>query len=131
VTDVLLARWAMADQTKSSDPRIRKQALSACKHAVRVTRTSPVGKPFTLLLKGRVAYLSGDSARARREWQRAAAAAERLQMRREVGLALYDIGRTTAPDDPDRPTYLARAAEIFEMLGASAALADVRQAIAT
>jgi class 3 adenylate cyclase/tetratricopeptide (TPR) repeat protein len=128
VTEVLLADWAMVESDASGSPA-RAKALEAWKHAARVTRTSPVCRPQALLLKGRVSFLSGKLARARREWRQAAAAAEKLEMRREIGLAMYEIGRTTAPDDPRRTSNLTRAADIFQVLGARADLAETRRAM--
>jgi adenylate cyclase len=127
VIEVLVARWALGPKSRNS--HVKAKALVACKLAARVTRTSPVCRPHTLLMRGRTSFLSGQLGKARRHWQRAALVAERLQMRREVGLALYEIGRTTASSDPGRLLNLARAADIFEMLGADADLANARRAM--
>jgi hypothetical protein len=131
VCEVLLANWAMLGETHSRTAEAKAKAYTACRHAARVTRTSPVGRPHVLLLRGRAAFLSGRPGEARRHWRRAALIAERLQMRREVGLALYEIGRTSAPNDPRGPSNLARAAQIFETLGTSADLVRAEQAIST
>jgi hypothetical protein len=101
----------------------------ACKYARRAARTSPVCQPQLLLLRGRVAFLSGRRRRARRMWAKAASTAEKLQMRREHGLALYEMGRVSRSSDPDRNSCLSRAATIFEAIGASADFAAARQAL--
>jgi hypothetical protein len=50
-------------------------------------------------------------------------------MRRESGLALFEIGRLARSADPLRFSYLSRAAEIFEAIGAKADLAATRKAL--
>ena len=125
VADVLLARWA----NEGDQRNVASQALLACKHAARVTRMSPVCRPQTLLLLGRAALLSGRSAKAQRLWDSAAEAARTLQMPREFGLALYQIGQTKARDDPERASNLFRAADIFESVGVQPDLAAARRAL--
>jgi len=127
VTEVLLAKWAEDREGVGSFARSR--ALLACKHAARVTRMSPVCRPQALLLLGRAALLSGRPAKARRLWSSAAMAAKKLQMPRELGLALYEIGQTKSHDDPERSSNLVRAADIFEGVGAKPDLAAVRRAL--
>jgi class 3 adenylate cyclase/tetratricopeptide (TPR) repeat protein len=105
-------------------------AREAMRHARRATRASAVCRPQSLLMRGRLNYLSARPRRARRLWQKAAAAAERLGMRRDYGLALYEIGRTSPPGDALRPQYLLRAAEIFETLGAQSDLQSTHEALA-
>jgi tetratricopeptide (TPR) repeat protein len=88
-------------------------AREAMRHARRATRASAVCRPQSFLMRGRLTHLSARPRRARRLWQKAAAAAERLGMRRDYGLALYEIGRATPPGDTLRSQYLLRAAENF------------------
>jgi hypothetical protein len=76
-----------------------------------------------------MAFLSGSTDRARSDWRGAAAIADRLQMPQEIGLALYEIGRTSASNDPGRSFNLARAAEIFERLGVAADVELAREAL--
>jgi hypothetical protein len=108
---------------------MRQKALTACDLLSRFARNSPVCRPRALLSRGRAAFLRGSVGKARRHWQRAAAVADRLEMRHDYALALYQIGRSSAFDDPMRPLNLARAAEIFEQLGARADLAHARVAL--
>jgi len=105
--------------------------LLACECARRATRHSPVCRPRALLLSGRAASLSGKSGRARKQWTNAAVSAEKLHLRRERALALYEIGCATDSGDPGRRSSLSRAAEIFEAIGADADLAAARLALSS
>jgi hypothetical protein len=51
-------------------------------------------------------------------------------MPREQGMALYEIGRLSRLDDPGRLASLARAAAIFEAIGANADCSAARRAMA-
>jgi class 3 adenylate cyclase/tetratricopeptide (TPR) repeat protein len=129
VVEVLLAHWARVADGRVQDTKARQNALAACNLLSRVARTSPVCRPRALLLRGRMAFLSGSTDRARNDWRSAVAMADRLQMPQEVGLALYEIGRTSASNDPGRSLNLVRAAEIFERLGVTADLDLAREAL--
>ena len=129
VIEVYLACWAMKPLSAVSQADVRNKALLACECARRATRHSPVCRPRALLLSGRAASLSGKSGRARKLWTDVAASAEKLHLRRERALALYEIGRATDSDDPRRRSNLSRAAEIFEAMGADADLAAARVAL--
>jgi class 3 adenylate cyclase/tetratricopeptide (TPR) repeat protein len=129
VAEVFLAKWAEEKDRQDVNSFARSRALLACRHAARVTRMSPVCRPQALLLLGRAALLSGRPAKAQRLWGSAAKAAKKLQMPRELGLALYEIGQTKARNDPERSSNLVRAAAIFEGVGALPDLAAVRRAL--
>ena len=129
VAEVFLARWREEKDRQDVRSFARSRALLACRHAARVTRSSPVCRPQTLLLLGRAALLSGRTAKAQRLWGSAARAAMELQMPRELGLALYEIGQIKSRDDPQRSSNLVRAAEIFEGVGAQPDLAAARRAL--
>ena len=131
VIEAYLSHWAAETQPATLRAECRNKALLACKHAQRATRASPVCQPQTLLLRGRAALLSGRRASARRMWTRAAAAAEALQMQRELGLALHEIGRLSAASDPGRRKQLSRAAKIFDAMGAKADLAAVGRTLSS
>ena len=102
---------------------------TAIRHARRATRASPVCRPHALLMSGRLAQLSGRPAEARRIWEKAAAWADRLQMRREHGLALFEMGRSALPSDRSAAKFLLRASEIFETIGAFSDLQATREAL--
>ena len=63
--EVFLAGWAMSRDSPTSNADVRTKALIACKHARRAARASPVCQPQLLLLRGRIALLSGRRSRAR------------------------------------------------------------------
>ena len=71
--------------------------------------------PRALLLRGLLAWTAGRAGPARRDWQAALAAAERLGMRYEQVLALDMLGRHGEPGR--RPAYRERAAALFQELG--------------
>jgi adenylate cyclase len=130
VADALLARCALAAADgQLIETRDLENARTACRLMSQVARTSPVCRPFSLLIRGRMSLLSGRKMQALRAWQAAASVAERLQMPRERGLALYEIGRAMATSDPNRRSSLALAAEIFEEFEISADLKMVQQAL--
>jgi hypothetical protein len=58
-------------------------------------------------------------------WQQAIAAARRVTMLYEEGLAHLELGRHLPPGDPARGTSLAEARAIFARLGAAYDLAQV------
>ena len=78
VIEVFLAGWAMGGDSPALGADARAKAILACKYARRAARTSPVCQPQLLLLRGRVAFLSGRRRRARRMWAKAASTAEKL-----------------------------------------------------
>ncbi len=127
VIEVYLACWSAA----SPGGDHRNKALLACDCARRATRNSPVCRPRSLLLSGRAAFLSGKPARARRMWTQALGLADRFRLRREGGLALFEIGRAAGVGDPRRHSNLSRAAEIFEGMGAAPDLAAARLALSS
>ena len=128
VAETLLARWERASRDETRDPGLQATAQLASRLLDRVARTSPVCRPRALLIRGRVALLSGRPARARRQWQRAAHVANKLRMPYEVGLSLYAIGRSTR-EEADRKDNIKRAAEIFETLGAVDDLTRTKRAL--
>jgi class 3 adenylate cyclase/tetratricopeptide (TPR) repeat protein len=129
VIDVFLTGWAMSKDSPALGADARAKTLTAYRHARRAARMSPVCQPQLLLLRGRIVLLSGRPRGARRIWMKAACSAEKLQMRREHGLALFEIGRIARRSDPERVAKLSRAAAIFEAIGAHADFASARQAM--
>ena len=129
VIEVFLAGWAMSRDSPTSNADVRTKALIACKHARRAARASPVCQPQLLLLRGRIALLSGRRSRARNFWIKAGRSAKKLEMPREHGLALFEIGRMSHWSDPERVVNLSRAAAIFEAIGTHADFAAARQAM--
>ena len=130
VAEVLLAQWERSARTGPVAPNTRADAELACALIQHLARTSPVCRPRSLLLRGRLLALSGRVRRAQRAFRRAAAAAAQLHMPHDQGLALYQMGKcSTSRDDPTRPANLAHAARIFDQLGASDDLERARCAL--
>ena len=126
IIEVYLACWANEDAAATD---YREKATLACDCVKRATRNSPVCQPRSLLLRGRVEFLSGQLRRALASWRRAQELAERYQLRREHGLALYEIGRAAATSDPRGRAKIAEAAEIFSAIGAVPELTRARIAL--
>ena len=127
VIEVYLACWSAAN----AGDDYRSKALLACDSVRRATRNSPVCRPRSLLLSGRAAFLSGKTARARHLWTQALAQADRFGLRREAGLALYEIGRAAEPGDPSGHSNLSRAVKALEAIGAEPDLAMARLALSS
>ncbi|MCA1549973.1 AAA family ATPase [Bradyrhizobium sp. BRP19] len=129
VADVLLASLDKVNGSGPEGARALQRASSACRHLSRLARTSPICRPFALLVGGRLDSKLQRSRSARRQWERAAAAAERLGMMHERATALYEIGNSMASSDPARLSYLNRARSIFEQIGARADASHVSCAL--
>jgi adenylate cyclase len=127
VADVFLGLCESGHDFRGGRPHIQKQADLACRQLSRLARTSPICRPYALLMQGRASLLAHRAAQARNEWERAAKAAESLQMPREQARAIYQIGKNSAIDDPRRHKHLGKASEIFGRLGAVGELAQLRR----
>ena len=93
----------------------RAMADQAVRYLGRYARVFPIGRPRALLHRGLLAWTAGRAGPARRDWQAALAAAERLGMRYEQALALDMLGRHGEPGR--RPANRERAAALFQELG--------------
>jgi class 3 adenylate cyclase/tetratricopeptide (TPR) repeat protein len=93
----------------------RAMAAQAVGYLGRYARVFPIGRPRALLHRGLLAWTAGRAGAARRDWQAALAAAERLGMRYEQALALDMLGRHGEPGR--RQANRERAAALFEELG--------------
>ncbi len=80
-------------------------------------RVFRIGRPRAWLLQGRYDWLAGKPSKARKAWQKSLAAAERLAMPYDQGLAHYEIGRHIT--GTERQHHLTRAHAIFAHLGAT------------
>jgi adenylate cyclase len=126
VVGTLVAHWERAARARSSDADLETKARQACGLLYGAARTSPVCRPAALLLRGSMSFLSGRKQRARRDWRRAVSCAESLDMQYFAGLAWYQIGKSSAQEDPLRDLALSRAEKAFQVVGAIADLARVR-----
>jgi hypothetical protein len=79
-------------------------------------RVFPIGRPRASLWRAVQATLTGRERRARRDWERAIAAAEQLGMTHDVGVICYHRGRLASGED--RRQLLGKALRIFEKTGA-------------
>jgi class 3 adenylate cyclase/tetratricopeptide (TPR) repeat protein len=125
VTEVYLSLWAAGDRSA------RRPARQACATFRRYARALPIARPRAWLFQGLAAHLTGRQRRAAAAWRKSLALAERMALPYEQGRALYEIGRHTPTGLPGRQASLARAAEIFEDIGATYELAQVQAAIAS
>ena len=93
----------------------------------RFAQSFPIGRPRALLWQGLDSYLRGDPAAANRAWQRALAAAEKLNMSYEIARAEFEIGRHAT--GTQRAARLARARSLFENCGAQWEESRLRQLV--
>jgi class 3 adenylate cyclase/tetratricopeptide (TPR) repeat protein len=127
--EVYLAQWkASSDAPAAIRVAHAKLARQACKSLHRYARVLPIGQPRAWLLQGTADWLEGKLPRASKAWQKSLAAAERLAMPYEEGLAHYELGRHLGTEDPARAVHLARACEIFAQLAAAYDLERARAA---
>jgi tetratricopeptide (TPR) repeat protein len=83
-----------------------------------------IGQPAVWRYRGRAAWLEGKGEQAYQAWEKSLAAARRLGMRQEEGLAHYEMGRHRAADDPERANHLQQAITLFREIGANYYLAQ-------
>jgi tetratricopeptide (TPR) repeat protein len=124
--EVYLALW----EAGYPQPDLDRLARRACKLTRSFARVLPIGRPRALLWDGLYAWLAGRPDRAHEAWQQSLAAAGRLEMPYDEGLAHYEIGRHLPAGDPARAEHLARARELFERVGAAHDLARAQAALA-
>lgn len=128
VAQVYLALWETnSDQFCAESEALVKLACLACKGLHKFARVFPVGLPRAWLCQGLYYWLAGHPAHARVAWYKSLAAAQRLAMRYEQGLAHYQIGRHAIGSDWQQ--HLKNACEIFTQLGAACDLAKVEAAM--
>ena len=125
VTEVYLSLWAAGDHSA------RRPAHQACATFRRYARALPIARPRAWLFQGLAAHLTGRQRHAAAAWQKSLALAERMALPYEQGRALYEIGRSAQADLTARTALLARAAEIFEDIGAAYELVKVQAAMAS
>jgi tetratricopeptide (TPR) repeat protein len=125
VTEVYLSLWAAGDRSAMGP------AHQACAAFRRYARALPIARPRAWLFWGLAADLTGRQRRAAAAWRKSLALAERMALPYEQGRTLYEIGRRHTPAGlRARQALLARAAEIFEDIGAAYELAQVQAAMA-
>ena len=125
IAETYLTLWENAPADEATT--LAKGASQANKGLKRFARVYTIGRPRAYLYQGWYEWLSGNRARAHKTWQQSVAAAERLAMPYEEGLAHYEIGRHR--EGAARQHHLARACEIFARLGASYDLSRAQAAL--
>lgn len=117
VAEVYLTLWqTSSNQVPAEVEKLALSACLACKALRKFARVFPIGQPRSWLWQGLYHWLAGHPVRARTAWRKSLAAAERLAMPYEQGLAYYQLGRHAT--GKDRPKYLKKACDIFTQLGA-------------
>lgn len=125
IAEVYLGCCETAGETGRVD--LGERVRLACKQLSRLARTSPICRPYALLMQGRASFVAGDKNKARSLWEQAAKVAEALQMPREQAWAFYEIGNG-CDHDASRKIYLSKAAEIFDRLGIPGDSAQLQRA---
>ena len=130
-TQTLIALWERATRERWNDQvPIKETAQRAMRRFFRLSRRSPVCRPWALLLRGQTASLAGDQTAARQHWSQAIHVGQRLDMQYVVGLACLEIGASIPDEDRSRNDYLIRAQNLFATLGVSSDLTRVQNALA-
>jgi class 3 adenylate cyclase/tetratricopeptide (TPR) repeat protein len=130
VAEVVLSLWERSIAAGSAEQEtLATLAHAACKRLLHYARHFPIGKPRALLWHGLWVWLKGEPQRARRAWERSLAAAEKLGMGYEQGLAHSYLGRYRQGNR--WPIHLERAREQFAQLGAQWEHERVQHAIAS
>jgi serine/threonine protein kinase/tetratricopeptide (TPR) repeat protein len=127
--EVFLTLWESGQLPADQRGNVIQQAKRTRPITGKYASLFPVGEARNWLWVGLYDWLSGNKERANQAWQKSLAAAERLQMAFELGLAHYEIGRHLPTSDAARQSHLQNAAEIFERLGAKDHLAKTNAAI--
>jgi hypothetical protein len=120
IFEVCLARWAAAVGEANE---LRKAAGNAHRALQRFAGVYPVAQSRALLCQGRYSWQEGKPRLAHASWLKSLAAAERLDMPYDQGLAYLEIGKHLDTSDPARREHLNRARDMFERIGAAHDLA--------
>jgi tetratricopeptide (TPR) repeat protein len=124
LAEASLALWEAEGEAGKADRKQRtEQACLALEHFARLF---PMARPRARLWRGKFHWLAGHRLAAWLDWRRSLGLAQKLAMPYEQGLTHYEIGRCTP--GRERQKHLARAAELFEMLGARYDLERAREA---
>ena len=125
LAEVSLRLW----ERNRGDATAARQARLAVAGLRKFARFFPIGQPQAWVWQGVYHWLAGRTAKARTAWQRGVAAAERLDMRYDEGLAHYEIGRHLPAGDAVRTQHLERACALFDQVGARYDLQCARAAL--
>jgi len=92
IAEVYLGMWESGRGDAVLAEEMARKVAPVCKTLDVFARMHPVGQPLALLYQGLADWLGGKEAKARQHWSESLAAAERLRMPYEQGLALYERG---------------------------------------
>lgn len=116
--EVYLALWeASRGQPPAERNALAQRALLACRALQRYAWIFPIGRPRAWLYQGWYDWLANQPAQALRHWQQSLAAAQRLEMRYEQGLAHTMIGSHSS--GKTRQQHLDQACRLFLRLSAA------------
>jgi len=126
VVEVYLELW---QTSTNAEERARLSSLTqgACRKLHAYARSFPIGRPLAWLWQGEFDWAQGKQQKAFKAWQKSLAAAQRLAMPYEEGLAHYALGSHLPATDSNRQGHLDRAAELFTRLGNSYDLERVQR----
>ncbi len=139
VAEVYLALWDEASSPESKEQaetislepsELSILARQACKALHRFKRVFPIGQPRAWLYQGIYDHQAGKPGRAHKSWQKSLAAAKKLKMPYDQGLAHYHIGIHLDPANPERKTHLEQAIEYFTQADSRWDLERASQALA-
>ena len=128
VVGTLVAEWERAAAARSYDGAAQARARSASQIFYRAARSSPMCRPAALLYRGSTFFLSGKIRRAMKDWRSAVHCAGDLHMQYFLGLAWFQIAKSSEINDAGRELALSRAEQAFEAVGATVDLLNVRLA---
>lgn len=129
IAEVSLELWETSSDATDRErlARVANRARVALRKAARVYQ---LAQPHVWLWQGLCDWLlARRPAKAHKAWRKSLAAAQRLDMAYEEGVAHYHIGRHLAARDPARREHLQRAGEIFGALNAVRDRARVETAL--
>jgi hypothetical protein len=127
VSEIYLGLWEAAPAGATLErAQLARHAQAACRALHTLARVYLVYGPADALQQGRLAWLLGRPAPARRQWEHALRRAAALSLPYEEGQAHYELGRHAT--GPARADHLARAGAIFTRLDAAPDLSRVRLA---
>jgi hypothetical protein len=110
-------------------PAIRKQALMACSLVKKFVQSAPIGAPLLLRAQGTAARLSGRSAAARKQLERAVAQAQSLQMPIAELTALLELAKTAPRGSAEACASLQKAGLLASQVGCMMWSQRVAQAV--
>lgn len=125
VVEVNLALWRQAGTSGERRERSRA-ARRACRYLARYAWQFKIGRPRARLWQGCLEWQAGRSQKARRAFEKSLAAARRLDMPYDEGLAHAMLGRGLPAADPMRRWHLEWAESLLAALGVGWRLARVR-----